>query len=82
MKIFHFTRKGNNNYREPKTINRKKSKERIVEGLDNLIKEKLLSDKKISEKSLIPSKSAILTKVDKKIQIIKLELNHLNPILF
>ena len=31
------------NYREQKTINWKKSKENIVEGLDNLIKGKLLS---------------------------------------
>ena len=38
-----------------------------MEGLDNLIKGKLLSDKKISENSLIPWKSAILTKVAKKI---------------
>ena len=41
------------NYREQKTINWKKSKENIVEGLDNLIKGKLLSDKTISEESLI-----------------------------
>ena len=47
------------------------SKENVVEGLDNLIKGKLLSDKKISEKSLIPWKFAILTKVDKKFPKIK-----------
>ena len=41
------------NYREPNTINWKKSKESIVEGLDNLIKGKLLSNKNISEKCLI-----------------------------
>ena len=29
------------NYRESKTVNREKSKESIVEGLDNLIKKKL-----------------------------------------
>ena len=34
----------------------------------NLIKEKLLSDKKISEKSLIPRKSVILTWLTKNIQ--------------
>ena len=41
------------NYREPNNINWKKSKESIVEGLDNLIKGKLLSNKNISEKCLI-----------------------------
>ena len=41
------------NYREPNTINWKKSKESIVESLDNLTKGKLLSDKNISEKSLM-----------------------------
>ena len=70
------------NYREPKTTIWEKSKESAEEGLNNLIKEKLLSDKKISEESLIPWKSAILTKVDKKFQKLKVELNHLNPILF
>ena len=40
----------------------------------NLIKEKLLSDKKISEESLIPWKSVILTWLTKNI--------NLNPILF
>ena len=34
----------------------------------NLIKEKLLSDKKISDKSLIPRKSVILTWLTKNIQ--------------
>ena len=37
-----------------------------MEGLDNLIKGKLFSNKKISGKSLILWKCAILTKVDKK----------------
>ena len=36
------------NYREPKTINWKKSKESIVEGLNNLTKGKLFYEKKIS----------------------------------
>ena len=49
-----------------KRSNREKNKESIVEGLDNLIKRKLLPNKKISEESLIPWKSAILTKVDQK----------------
>ena len=48
-----------------------KSKENIVEGLKNLIKIKLLSDKKISEESLIPWKSSILTKADKKVSTLK-----------
>ena len=52
-----------------------------MEGLDNLIKEKLLFDKKISEESLILWNFAILTKVDKKIQSLKQELNHLYPVL-
>ena len=58
-------------YREPRITNWKKSKESVVEGLDNLIKEKLLSDKKISEESLITWQFAILTKVDKKIPKLK-----------
>lgn len=37
-----------------------------MEGLDNLIKGKWLSNKKISEESLIARKYTILTKVDKK----------------
>ena len=52
-----------------------------MEGLDNMIKEKLLFDKKISEESLILWKFAILTKVDKKIQSLTQELNHLYPTL-
>ena len=55
------------NYRQPNTINWKKSKESIVEGLDNLNNRKLLSDKKIFKESLIPWTSVILTKVEKKI---------------
>ena len=51
-----------------------------MEGLDNLIQGKLLSDKKISEEPLIPWKSAIL-RLTKKFQSLKLELNPLNPIL-
>ena len=54
------------NYMEPKTINWTKSKESIMEGLDNLIKGKLFSAKKISEESLIPWKSVSLTKIDQK----------------
>ena len=46
-----------------------------MEGLDNLIKRKLLPNKKISEESLIPWKSAILTKVDKKSSKIKNRIN-------
>ena len=48
----------------------------MAEGLGNLIKGKLLS-----EKSLILWKPVILTKVDKKYESLKLELNHLNSIL-
>ena len=52
-------------------MNWKKKKESIVDGLDNLNKEKLLSDKKISEESLIPWKCIILTKIDKNISKLK-----------
>ena len=69
------------NYRKPKTIIWRKSKESMAEGLGNLIKGKLLSEKKIFEKSLILWKPVILTKVDKKYESLKLELNHLNSIL-
>ena len=41
----------------------------------------LSADKKISVGSLIPWKSAISTKVDKKCESLKPELYHLNPIL-
>ena len=54
-----------------KTINWKKNKESILEGIDNLVKGKLLSDKKISEKSLTPWKSVILTKVEKNVSKLK-----------
>ena len=39
-----------------------------MEGWDNLIKGKRFSDKKTSEESLIPWKSAILTKVEKNLK--------------
>ena len=42
----------------------KKSKEDIVEGIDNLIKGNLLADKKISVETLIPWRFAILITVD------------------
>ena len=42
-----------------------------MENLDSLIKGKLLSDKKISEESLILWKSAILTKDDKNFSKLK-----------
>ena len=56
-------------HREWNTINwkKKKSKERIVEGWEDLIIETLLSDKKKSEESLIPCKSVILKNVAKKV---------------
>ena len=71
------------NYNEPKAINWKKSKESIAEGLDNLIKGKLLYDKKFPEESLIAWKSAILKKVDQKISKLKtrIKLSRFNPIL-
>ena len=72
------------NYREPKTTNlKKKKKEYIMENLDSLIKGKLLSDKKISEESLILWKSAILTKDDKNLSKLKTRTksSKSNPIL-
>ena len=39
-----------------------------MEGLDDLSKGQLLSNKEISEEFLITWKSAILTKVEKKLQ--------------
>ena len=73
------------NYREPKTTNlkKKKKKEYIMENLDSLIKCKLLSDKKISEESLILWKSVILTKDDKNLSKLKTRTksSKSNPIL-
>ena len=65
------------------TKDHKKSKESIVEGLDNLIKRKLLYDKKISDEPLIPWNSAILKKVDKKISKLntRIKPSKSNPIL-
>ena len=62
---------------------KKKSKESILEGLDNLIKWKLLSDKKIFEESLITWQSAVLAKVDKKNSKLKtwIKSSKSNPIL-
>ena len=67
-KLYKIKSKGPN-YREPKAVNREKSKESISQGLDSLIKGKLLSDKKIPEESLIPCKSAVirLTKKNSKL---------------
>ena len=42
-----------------------------MEGLDNLIKRKLLSDKKMSKESLIPWKPAILKRIYEKISKLK-----------
>ena len=71
------------NSREPKTISWKKSKESIAEGLDNLIKGKLLYDKMISEESLILWQSAILAKVDNNFSKLKTRIkpSKSNPIL-
>ena len=55
-------------------MNWKESKKGIVEGLDNLVKGKLLPDKKISEESSIPWKPAISIKVDKKISKLKTKI--------
>ena len=54
-----------------------------MENLDSLIKCKLLSDKKISEESLILWKSAILTKDDKNLSKLKTRTksSKSNPIL-
>ena len=54
-----------------------------MENLDSLIKGKLLSDKKISEESLILWKSAILTKDDKNLSKLKTRTksSKSNPIL-
>ena len=59
-------------------------KESIEEGLYNLnlIKRKLLPDKKIPDESLISYKSVILAKDEKKFQTLRMQLNHVNPILF
>ena len=56
------------------------SKETILEGLDNLIKGKLFSDKKIPQESW---KSAILTKAEKNISKLKARVKPFqsNPIL-
>ena len=55
----------------------------MVKGLGNLSKAKLWFDKKISEESLIPWKSAILKKVDKKHSKLKTRIkpSKSNPIL-
>ena len=55
------------------------SKETILEGLDNLIKEKQFSDKKIPQEFW---KSAILTKVEKNISKLKARIKPFqsNPI--
>ena len=45
-----------------------------MEGLDNLIKGKLISDEKISEESLILWKPTILAKVDQKISRLKTKI--------
>ena len=52
-----------------------------MEDLDNVIKGKLLSDKKISKESLIPWQSAILVKVDKKFSKLKTRIKSfkINP---
>ena len=54
-----------------------------MQGLDNLIKRKVSFDKKISEESLMSSKAAILTKIEKIISKFKTRIKpfKFNPIL-
>ena len=61
----------------------KKSKENIVEGFDNLIKGKLLSDKKISEKYLITLEVCHFQKSPQKNSNLKarIKASNFNPIL-
>ena len=61
----------------------KKSKENIVEGFDNLIKGKLLSDQKISEKSLITLEVCHFKKSPQKKSNLKtrIKASNFNPIL-
>ena len=70
------------NFREPKTINWKRCRDKIVEGLTKCAC-KMALDKKIREDELLPWKNLILEKVDSKITALKNKVKpkKSNPIL-
>ena len=71
------------NYREPKTINWKKCRDVILEGVAQCLKNMASSSKNVTETDLLPWKNMILQKVDAKISLLKrkVTLNKSNPIL-
>ena len=71
------------NYREPKSINWKKCRDVIVEGLDKCACRMVSSNKNLTEEQLFPWKNIILQKVDAKIAFLKrkITLHRTNPIL-
>ena len=71
------------NYREPKTINWKKCRDVIAEGVAQCLSKMASSRKNVTEADMLPWKNMILQKVDAKISLLKrkVTLHKSNPIL-
>ena len=71
------------NFREPKTINWKRSRKVIEEGLDICSSKFTAADPNLSEEGMKPWKTEILNKVDSKIRLLrrKLKYQKMNPVL-
>ena len=71
------------NYREPKTINWKKCRDVIAEGVTQCLNSMASSNKNVTEADMLPWKNMILQKVDTKITLLKrkVTLHKSNPIL-
>ena len=71
------------NYREPKTINWRKCREKIDDGLNSCIAKMIASKKDLHDNDIQPWKAAILQRVDEKIASLKRKIKpqRSNPVL-
>ena len=71
------------NFREPRTINWKRSRKKIEEGLDICSSRYRTIDPNLTEEDMTPWKTEVLRKVDDKIKILrrKLKFQKLDPVL-
>ena len=71
------------NFREPKTINWKRSRKMIEDGIDICSSKFRMVDSNITEDDMKPWKTEILNKVDSKIRLLrrKIKYQKLNPVL-
>ena len=71
------------NFREPKTINWKKCRDVIAEGVTQCLSSMSSSSKNVTEADMVPWKNMVLHKVDAKIALLKrkVTLHKSNPVL-